>query len=233
MTKDTIFISEIYLCFQGEGRFCGQRIALVRTSGCNLRCKWGENYCDTPFTSWNREGVDKTINEVVEKVKLLGVNAVVISGGEPYLQPKLPELVRAFADKRYHITIETNGTIYKPTQANFLSISPKLKSSTPTGTVFETMHEEKRQTYENTAKLIEKQDYQLKFVITSQNDLNEVLAFQQKLNVPNDKIWLMPEGICKSDLERTAIPTAELALQHGFNYSDRVHIRMYGNQRGV
>jgi 7-carboxy-7-deazaguanine synthase len=64
-------IAEIYSSLQGEGRLTGTPSALVRTSGCNLRC-W---FCDTPFTSWRPEGEGRDVAEilqVVDKLKTAG-----------------------------------------------------------------------------------------------------------------------------------------------------------------
>ena len=36
----------------------------IRASGCNLRC-W---FCDTPYTSWQPEGEDWSVEAVVEEV---------------------------------------------------------------------------------------------------------------------------------------------------------------------
>ena len=56
-----MLISEIFYSLQGEGELTGVPSVFVRTSGCNLRCNW----CDTPYASWNPEGAQMTVDEIV------------------------------------------------------------------------------------------------------------------------------------------------------------------------
>lgn len=239
MEDSKIYINEIFgPTIQGEGKYAGHRVGFIRTSGCNLRCAWTrpdgkQNLCDTYFTSWTPEGQHKTLDEIVQKVNEMKVQNIVISGGEPYIQKQLPILIDILKSQKYHITIETNGTIYQDTKADFLSISPKLFSSTPIGQPEEQMHRKNRVQPLALRNLIDKHDYQLKFVISSPKDLEEIRMWQRTLHIPDNKIWLMPEGISKEDLEKTALETAELAIKYGFNYSDRTHIRLWNTKRGV
>src|SRR6202049_1347588 len=57
-------IAEIFDSIQGEGTLVGTPSVFVRTSGCNLRCKW----CDTPYTSWEPQGEERTLDSIVEEV---------------------------------------------------------------------------------------------------------------------------------------------------------------------
>jgi hypothetical protein len=40
VAEKEILISEIYVCSQGEGPLTGTPSILIRTSACNLRCRW-------------------------------------------------------------------------------------------------------------------------------------------------------------------------------------------------
>ena len=81
-------ISEIFHSVQGEGRYSGEPSVFVRTSGCNLRC-W---FCDTPYTSWNPEGENRSWDSIVEDVLQYDCTHVVITGGEPMLQADIRPL---------------------------------------------------------------------------------------------------------------------------------------------
>ncbi len=130
---------------QGEGKLLGIPVIFIRTSGCNLRCTWqtdaGEvSICDTPYSSHGVEQVEiREVDDIIATVKnnLGPIRHVVLSGGEPTIQPEpLKELVRKLKRQlRVHITLETNGITYVPEIMRFvdlISISPKLRSSDPT-----------------------------------------------------------------------------------------------------
>src|ERR1700689_1456283 len=133
-------IAEIFYSVQGEGGLVGVPSLFVRTSGCNLRCSW----CDTPYTSWNPEGEDLSIGEILDRAaQFSAAKHVVLTGGEPMIAPAIVELSELFRVRGMHITIETAGTVFAPVACDLMSISPKLANSTPEG-VFHTQHEKLR-----------------------------------------------------------------------------------------
>lgn len=129
---------------QGEGKLAGIPVIFIRTSGCNLRCTWKDDngltdICDTSGSSHNvTEFEEWELEDIVKVIQnnLGNIRHIVISGGEPCLQgPEVLKLSRLIKKQlKLHISLETNGTIYIPELANyvdFLSISPKLRSSEP------------------------------------------------------------------------------------------------------
>lgn len=110
-------INEIFYSLQGEGFYTGTPAVFVRTSGCNLRCP----FCDTQ----HQTGTDMSIGEIVDNVTQYPTPHIVITGGEPTLQPDLAELVDALHDAQRYVQIETNGTNPVPANIDWVTCSPK------------------------------------------------------------------------------------------------------------
>src|SRR5579863_7946559 len=179
-------ISEIFYSVQGEGTLVGVPSVFIRTSGCNLRCAW----CDTPYTSWNPEGREMSIPEILEEARRYPARHAVVTGGEPMLFDEVIELTKALD---MHVTIETAGTIYKPVKCDLMSISPKLANSTPEGQ-FAAQHDRLRYQPEVLKKLMSAHDYQLKFVISDPADLADIKSILTATDASREKVVLMPEG---------------------------------------
>jgi len=100
-------VKDIFASIQGEGKHIGKPTTFVRLSGCNLRCRW----CDTRY-AWTG-GKEISVDEIVEHIRRMNLPNVCITGGEPMLQEKeLEKLVGKLKRGGYHITLETNGTLY-------------------------------------------------------------------------------------------------------------------------
>lgn len=223
-------ISEIFYSVQGEGGLIGVPSLFVRTTGCNLRCSW----CDTPYTSWRPEGDEMTIDAILSRCAELGPAArhVVITGGEPLIAPQAVELSRRFRALGLHITFETAGTVSAPVECDLMSISPKLSNSTPEG-VHRDRHESLRINLPVLKELTSTYPYQLKFVIASEGDLTEAQSIIASLDAAADHIILMPEGTQPDVLNQRGPWIAELCKAHGYRFSPRLHVHLYGNKRGT
>lgn len=226
-------ISEMFYSIQGEGFLCGVPSLFVRTTGCNLRC----SFCDSPHTSWNPEGEEHSLNEIMEIAARYPSSHVVITGGEPYLQNELPELCDRFKDAGYHITIETAGTVFRPLHADLLSISPKLSNSIPRlldDGKHAQRHDAARMNAEVLRSLIAQGDYQLKFVVDAPDDLKEIEVFLKEIGgVERSRVLLMPQGITRKELDERAGWLVEYCKQQNYRYCPRLHIELYGNKRGT
>ncbi len=225
-------IAEIFYSLQGEGILTGVPSVFVRTSGCNLRCKW----CDTPYTSWHPEGDELPMSQVIKKVAAFGAVHVVVTGGEPMLAPEIVALTQALREAGSHITIETAGTVFAPVTADLMSISPKLANSTPFDREdgrWATQHDRLRYQPEVLRRLMADYEYQLKFVVADPDDLAEIDAIRHELAANRSHIVLMPEGTRAEVVRERGLWLAEICKRTGFRYSPRLHIDLWGDQRGV
>lgn len=240
---------EIFHSIQGEGKSLGMPAVFVRTSLCNLHCIW----CDTDYT-WNWTGTrfphqndarpgyrkfDKTTwiaecspAEAARTVAAFPCKNVILTGGEPMLQqPALTALMRVLRSQSadYHFEIETNGTLLSTADFDAAidqyNVSPKLENSG------------------NGRKLRERPAVyrffagspkaHFKFVVAAPPDLAEVLDLVERYGIAPEKVWLMPEGSSRQTLARRRRWLVEICKQHGFRYTDRLHVQIWGSKKGV
>jgi len=274
--KRALPISETFVSLQGEGKLVGVPSWFVRLSGCNLRCVW----CDTPYASWEARGVRLGVDDLIEEgrgVVARGVRHLVLTGGEPMLFDGIVELTRRVrGELGMHITVETAGTVYRRlvggddvgtedggVVCDLLSVSPKLRSSTPmvrehahaagadggplrvlpSWVGEDGLHEKRRLDVGVLRRLLECAgvDQQLKFVFTGDGDLPEIESLLSALG-PIDggasALW-RPEDVFLMP-EGVASPTAELrgmvaraCMERGWRYAHRLHIELFGNTPGT
>lgn len=231
---------EIFASLQGEGPSTGRPTAFVRLSRCNLSCVW----CDTAYT-WRFEGdnrphkddlaFDRKANqvtldeaEVAERIAALGQDRLVITGGEPLLQgAALARMVALLPETA--IEIETNGTVaphpaLDPLVSQF-NVSPKLAHSGNPA--------ELALVPERLAAWAAEPRAFFKFVVAEQSDVDEVVALAETYAIPPHRIFLMPEGRDSKTLIARGRWLGDICAAHGFRYSDRLHIHLWGDTRGT
>ncbi|MBP7482736.1 MAG: 7-carboxy-7-deazaguanine synthase QueE [Lacunisphaera sp.] len=230
-----MLISEIFHSLQGEGELTGVPSVFVRTSGCNLRCNW----CDTPYASWNPEGAQMSVGEIMAEVTKHPARHVVLTGGEPMVAKGIHELAAALKQRGYHITIETAATIAPDGIAcDLASLSPKLKNSAPDERLSATWREKHDALRWQPAVVkawLATYGYQLKFVVAQVADVDEIEGMLGQLgtDIPRAKVLLMPEGTTVEALRAKAGWLGELCKVRGYRYAPRLHIELYGNKRGT
>ena len=99
-----ILVNEIYPAVCGESRFAGYPCTLVRLTGCHLRCTW----CDSAHAF--HEGRRLEAAEILAEVRRHGFATVLVTGGEPLLQPGVVELMEALVADGRRVLLETSGT---------------------------------------------------------------------------------------------------------------------------
>jgi organic radical activating enzyme len=122
--RQTIAVTSMFHTIQGEGPYAGYPSVFVRFAGCNFgdkqdHCSW----CDTFFAL--DKATPYTVDALVSEVAALKKNnkdILVITGGEPTLQPLLFDFIAAASKHFRAIQIESNGT-----QAYFFAQVTDLK----------------------------------------------------------------------------------------------------------
>jgi 7-carboxy-7-deazaguanine synthase len=227
-------ISEIFYSIQGEGKRSGVPSVFVRASGCNLRCTW----CDTPYASWYPEGEEQSVDQIVSSVRSYGARDVVVTGGEPLIMPQIIPLCAKLKESGHYITVETAATVFAPIAVDLASLSPKLSNSTPTKRDegrFAVAHDRLRLNLPVIQQLIDHaRDFQLKFVVSNDQDLAEIDTILASLKhwQPAD-VLLMPEGIDGQTLSSRSDWIVDICKRRGFRFCPRLHIALFGNQRGT
>jgi 7-carboxy-7-deazaguanine synthase len=230
-----MLISEIFYSIQGEGELTGVPSVFVRTSGCNLRCNW----CDTMYASWEPEGKQMSLAEILTEVDSHPAQHCVLTGGEPMIAKGIHELAHALRGRGKHITVETAATIAPDDIAcDLASLSPKLSNSVPDDRLPDTWrqkHEQLRRQPEIIQQWLDHYPYQLKFVVTSAEDYEEIqsLLSQVSRKIPPAKVLLMPEGTSTTVIRGRDETLLDLCKRHGFRYCNRLHVELFGHTRGT
>ncbi len=88
--------------------FPGSISAIIFSGGCNLRCR----YCHNPDLACNSCGLqgysnDEALSFIMSRIHL--IDAVVLSGGEPTLSPRIKDFTRTLKDLGLKVKLDTNG----------------------------------------------------------------------------------------------------------------------------
>jgi 7-carboxy-7-deazaguanine synthase len=238
-------VNEIYPCLQGEGPNLGKPSLLIRFQICNLRCSW----CDTPYThTYSSDPVDPSqskpaqrfvrmsLEDLVTRIQeYTPLSHLILSGGEPTLHNLAP-LMEALGPS-YTAEVETNATQiphiqfkwpYPETYMRFQwNVSPKF-SNAGQELVPEALSFWSNLSHTHPCVFF-------KYVIRkefAQADREAILKIISDFNQPKHKIYLMPEGTTlESQTQATWLH--DICLEHGFFYTPRLHILLFGNKRGV
>lgn len=115
-------IADIFRSVQGEGFHAGMPCIFVRFAGCNLSCPW----CDTDHSM----KFEMTIPDLMHRISVergdTKIKEVVLTGGEPTIQPDFRFLVHNLKIDGWDVHIETNGTTNEKLRVStWWTVSPK------------------------------------------------------------------------------------------------------------
>jgi 7-carboxy-7-deazaguanine synthase len=213
---------------QGEGPSAGQRAAFLRLAECNLACTW----CDSRH-SWDWRRYDKEdetrhvpIETVATELLAMDTDLVVVTGGEPLLQAEaVTHLARTLQAAGRVVEVETNGTIPPPAELTALverfNVSPKLRNA---GLGSRPIDSSALAVFAGSGKAV------FKFVVCDAQDAAQIAALQDAFGLR--PVWVMPQATSPDQVVSGMRQLAETALEHGWNLTSRLHILLWGDQRG-
>jgi organic radical activating enzyme len=251
-----IYLVEHFYSIQGEGRYTGTPSLFFRFGGCNMKCEGfgciesapdGAKVlgCDTVYAV-NKEHFSqnwipiKSANELLNILNLydlpLGVD-IVLTGGEPLIygsEPVFIEFLEALDADGHRITFETNGSLhvdfekYPIYKECIFALSVKLSNSN------EPFSKRVKGEIISSIALNAKEAF-FKFSIDAdsitaglEDEILEIIAY-----APKTKVYCMPLGGTKEEVEANTEPLIEFCKAKGYNFSDRLHIRIWDQNRGV
>jgi len=223
MTAAAGRIAEVFHSIQGEGATAGVPAVFVRLQGCSVGCGW----CDTKY-SWDPEaGRAATLEEVLSEVAAFPCRRVVVTGGEPLESPLFGPLVAALVERCYAVEVETSGTLEPPATADRAiqwNVSVKLAGS---GVA------EDRRVNPTAIRAFLARDAWWKFVVSEPGEIGEVLRLAERFALPSERVLLQPEGVRAEELGARTPRIVETCKAHGFRFSPRLHVLIWGARRGV
>lgn len=216
-------IAETFYSIQGEGSTAGLPAVFVRLQGCSVGCAW----CDTKY-SWDPAGGREVeLGALLDEVSAHPCRRVVITGGEPLESPLFSPLVAALAARNFILEVETSGTLPPPSEAPGAiqwNVSVKLAGSG--------VGDAKR-VKPDAIRAFLGCDTWWKFVVSDEDDVDEVLRLAERFALPRARILLQPEALRGEDFAARAPWVAEACMAHGFGFSPRLHVLLWGAKRGV
>ncbi len=229
-------IQEVFYSLQGEGLHTGTPSIFIRLTGCPLRCRW----CDTAY-AWNYDGGSSyEVEEIIRASRQWVSRHIVITGGEPLLdrdgreRGELRHLIAALKKDEHYVTIETAGPVFvENLHGDLMSISPKLTNAHKMKDMSCTKHAGMITKASVIRQFIKAYPYQLKFVIDSRDDMQEIVSFLDEVgDYDRGRVMLMPQARSRRELLERAPLVAELCQETGLRFCQRLQILLWDGQRG-
>jgi 7-carboxy-7-deazaguanine synthase len=217
-------VAEVFYSIQGEGATAGLPAVFVRLQGCSVGCAW----CDTKY-SWDPAGGrDVRLDALLDEMSAFPCRRAVVTGGEPLESLLFVPLLTALLGGGWQVEVETSGTLPpppalagRPVQWN---VSVKLAGSAVP---------EARRVRPEAIRGFQEAEAWWKFVVTDEADLDEVLRLAERFALARERVLLQPEALRREELIERGRWVAEACTRHGFRFSPRLHVMLWGARRGV
>lgn len=208
-----LHVKSVFYTLQGEGPYTGQPALFVRLAGCNLKC-W---FCDTDFD--NGEPTDWQIlaARVYAQARLNKCNLVVLTGGEPMIQPISP-LCRLLLDFGLRVQIETSGSVCAP-DLPWEHVSFSVVCSPKTGSVSIDMVNAAAWKYVVQAGGVSEKDG---LPVTSYQIQGKNVMLARPLN--NSPVYITPMDEYNTDRNTVNMAlVGRLCMEHGYTANIQLH----------
>lgn len=210
-------ITEIFYSLQGEGPFMGVPAVFVRLANCvPPYC----SFCDTPHSL--KDGYDIEVIKLAEEICNFQCKLIVITGGEPFLQwdNGLKELEDILCENGYQVQYETSGKVKIEPSDNERTVicSPKQ--------IGDFKSNEWAFIPENVSEVTS-----FKFIYDDNEE--QIQNFIDQYEIPNQKLFLMPEGKTKEEQMRKMEATWDTCARNHWKFSPRLHILTFDQKAGV
>jgi 7-carboxy-7-deazaguanine synthase len=229
VTAAALVVSEVFgPTVQGEGPSVGRAAGFVRLGRCNLACSW----CDSRYTwDWDRydpgtELRTVAVDRVLSQLDGMGVGMMVVTGGEPLIQQRhLPLLLEGAKERGWWVEVETSGTIapeLTPALVDRYNVSPKLANSGNDRS--QRYRPQVLRAFRDTGRAV------FKFVAQQPSDLEEVASMVAECDL--EPVYVMPEGTNAATVTARMQALAGPVVARGWNLTPRLHILLWGDERG-
>jgi 6-pyruvoyltetrahydropterin 2'-reductase len=243
---DNLPLVEDFYSFQGEGKFAGTPSIFIRLGGCNLNCKGfgvqidGIIGCDS-IKAVHKDRYSHEWRYIDDLKPIINSHLIdlefkpdiVFTGGEPLTHHENPILLEAlehYISKGYKVTFETNATIeidfkkYPVYKDVVFAMSVKLENSG---------EDEKKRIKKESIKAIceNTKNSFFKFVLSKKDrdnsEIRQIISYFKDIPV-----YCMPMGSTSRELAKNDKWVANFCIKFGYNYVDRMHIRLWDNEEG-
>ncbi len=251
-----IYLVEHFYSIQGEGKYTGTPSVFFRFGGCNMRCegfgcveKASDGVevlgCDTVYAvnkehfshNWIAIDKHKELLQVLELYELPKAVDIVLTGGEPLIYANdtvFVSFLECLLERGHKVTFETNGSLnidfekYPVYKECIFALSVKLSNSQEPfakrvrGDVIYEIASNAKEAF-------------FKFSIDSES-IN--LGLEEEIegiivHSPKTQVYCMPLGGNKEEVEANTEPLIEFCKAKGYIFSDRLHIRIWDQNKGV
>jgi len=213
---------ENFVSWQGEGPDSGQTMIILRFKTCNLKCPW----CDTSVKMRVAAEAPYLISDIQNTINERRAG-ILVTGGEPTVPKHIDDAILLLNTLDYPVAnVESNGYNLEKLvldsagskNINFM-YSPKIFNA-----------KDLEQAYEKTESLLDFDNVYYK-IVWEDNGLIPAycgwLSSKVKGRRAANRIWLMIEGVTRSDLIRNSPDVFDACEKFKFNFSSRNHI-IYG-----